>query len=164
MAFMAAALPYLAIAGTAGGAAGELYNGMYQGAVADINADIAKQNAEYVTMAGNEAATVASLKGAAEGARIKANQAASGVDVNSGSAKSVQLSHEIGSDVDVATVLHNADLQAYGYTTQQTNFQNEATAARVGGVLGGVGDLLSGASSFQQPTGPGTGTSTDGLK
>lgn len=157
MAFMAAALPALSAIGTAVGAAGQLYQGFYQGAVADINSQIAQENADYVQMAGDEAATVASMKNAAELGRIKANQAASNIDVNSGSAKSVQLSHEVGGDVDVATILHNADLQSWGYTTQRDQFANEATASRVGGVLEATGDLLSNAKSFA-PEAPGVNT------
>lgn len=147
MAFMAAALPALSLIGTAVGAAGTLYSGFYQGQVAENNKAIALEKATYARQAGNQNAAVASLKGAAEGAEIKVAQAANGVDVNTGSAKSVQVSHRIASELDVDTIQHNAELEAWGYTTQGEQFGNEATAARVGGVIGAAGDLLTGAKA-----------------
>lgn len=158
---MAAALPFLAIAGTVVGAAGTLYQGFYQGAVADNNAKIAEQKGDYAMMAGNQNAALASLKGAAEGADIKVAQAANGVDVNSGSASKVRTSHRIASELDVDTILHNAELERYGYTIESDNLKNEATASRVGAVIGAAGDMLSGASSFKMPGGsPGPNTTS----
>jgi hypothetical protein len=146
---MAAVLPFLAIAGTAVGAAGSLYKGFYQGQVADNNAQIAKQRGDYAVQAGSENAAIASLKGAAEGADIKTAQAANGVDVNTGSAKTVQESHRMASELDVDTILHNASLEKYGYTIEADNLKNEAGLSRTMGVVGAAGDLLTGASGVK---------------
>lgn len=148
MAFVAAALPLLSTIGSVVGAAGTLASGLYAGQVASNNATIAGQNAEYAKEAGQVGAANQSMKGAAKSARIKTSFAANGIDVNSGSASEVEASQAGENALDVDTVLHNADLRAYGYTTQQQNFEEEATQDRVGGILGATGSLLSKAPSL----------------
>jgi hypothetical protein len=154
---MAAALPFLAIAGTVVGAAGSVYKGFYQGQVAENNKEIALERANYAKQAGNQQATLTALKGASENADIKTAIAANGVDVNTGSADKVLTSHRIANELDVDTVLHNANLEAYGYTVEADNLQNEANLSRTMGIVGGVGDLLTGAGSFKMPGGGGGG-------
>lgn len=98
----------------------------YQAQVARNNATISRQNAEYAGQAGQEAAMVKSLEGAAAGGHIKASQAANGVDVNSGSAVTVQQSQREASKLDTLTTENNALLEAYGYKSQATNFEAQA--------------------------------------
>lgn len=148
---MAAVLPFLSIAGTLVGAAGGIYKGLYQGQVADNNAQIAKERGDYAKQAGSQTASIAAMKAAAEGADIKTAQAANGVDVNTGSASEVQSSHRIASELDVDTILHNANLEAYGYTVESDNLKNEANLSRTMGFVGAAGDLLTGASAVKFP-------------
>lgn len=161
MCFATAALAAGAIGG-ATSAAGSVEQGQavsnaasYQAQVASNNAIIAGQNADYATAAGRAQAEAQSLKGAATAGRIKATQAASGVNVNSGSAVDVQTGQREASQLDTETVMNNAQLQAYGYRTQQTNFQAqqgleqmEAEQAPIGADLGATGGLLSSASGL----------------
>lgn len=149
------------LGGAAASAAGALEGGAaqqnaanYQAAVASNNATIAEQNAAYATKAGLQQAATQSQKGAAIGGKIKAAQAASGVDVNSGSAVDVQQSQREVNKLDTDTVLNNAELKAYGYRTDATNFQAQAgldemqaEQAPIGAAFTATGDLLSGASS-----------------
>ena len=93
----------------------------YSAQVAQNNAKIARDNAAYAEQAGNVAATTQGLKGAAIAGKIKAGQAAAGVDVNTGSAKEVQAGQREVSQLDTETVLNNADLSAYGYRTAATS-------------------------------------------
>lgn len=127
----------------------------YSAQVAQNNAKIAEQNAEYSTNAGQAHAAASSLKSAATGGRIRATQAASGVDVNTGSAVDVQESQRELGKLDTETVLNNAELQAYGYRTQAANFKSQAELdelkadqAPIGAALGAGGGLLSDASSL----------------
>lgn len=154
----------LAIAGIAGGAAsagGALLGGIaqgnassYQAAVARNNAIIANQNADYAEQAGYAQADATARRGAATGAKIKTAQAANNVDVNTGSAKRVQVGQAETSELNTETVLNNAELTAYGYRSQATGFtaqagleSQEAEEAPIGGALNATGDLLSSASS-----------------
>lgn len=148
MAFIAPILPFLGTIGAGVSAVSSIAGGMYQGQVAENNATIATQNATYAKEAGQQQAATESAKGAAKQGELKTALAANNVDVNSGSAVDVE-SGERGTDVlDTATVLNNADLTAYGYTTQATNDKAQAQQDEEGGILTGVGGLLGKASSI----------------
>jgi len=141
----------------------------YQAQVARNNAQIAEQNAVYATQAGRAAAENQSRKGAAQVGQIKVAQAAGGVDVNSGSAEDVQVGQREVNQLDTETVLNNAQLHAYGYRTQATNFQAEANLdtmkgeqAVEGAYLKAGGDLLSSASGISGKWTGGTGDASGG--
>jgi hypothetical protein len=176
---MAVLAPLALAAGIAGAgisAAGAVEQGQatanaanYNAQVASNNATIATQNAAYATSAGQTQAATKSLQGAAAGGRIKAAQAASGIDVNSGSAVNVQQSQRETSKLDTETVLNNAELKAYGYRSNATGFQAqsgletaEAEQAPIGADIGAAGGLLGSASSlglkWSQAGSPGSGT------
>jgi opacity protein-like surface antigen len=127
----------------------------YQAQVAQNNAITANQNAVYSEHAGQTQATQASLKSAEKQARVKGALAANGIDVNSGSAVDVQESQREVGKLDTETTMANANLQAYGYRTQQAGFESQekldkATAdnAVPGAILGATGGLLSNASAI----------------
>lgn len=123
--------------------------------VAKNNALIADYNAQHAIQAGQTQAAGQSLKGAAAGGKIKAGQAASGIDVNSGSALNVQQSERETAKLDTETVLSNAKLQEYGYRSQETSFKAQseldkltAEQAPIGATIGAGGSLLSNASGL----------------
>ena len=127
----------------------------YSAAVARNNAIIANDNAVYAEQAGNVKATTQGLKGAQVAGKIKAGEAASGIDVNTGSAKAVQAGQREIANLDTKTVVNNADLTAYGYRSQATSYTaqsqlDELTAAQapIGADLSAAGGLLSSASAL----------------
>lgn len=142
----------------------------YRAQVASNNSVIAKQNADYAIEAGMVAGETQSLKGAAAGGTLKSRQAASGVDVNSGSAVDVRTSQREAATLDTETVMNNAELQAYGYGVQATSYKAEsqldtltADQATTGADIGAAGSLLSNASSLGfKWTGMGAGGGTGG--
>jgi len=162
MAFLAAAGPALGLLGAGASAIGTLEAGSYQSQVARNNAQIATQNAAYAVQAGRQQADIQSRKGAAQGAAVRAGLAASGVDVNSGSAADVQEGQRETSKLDAETVLNNAELQAYGYTTQATNYTEQASQDEEGAEFGAAGSLLSNASSLSFKWGGGSAASSPG--
>ena len=142
--------------GEAGGlsatAAGE--SAAYSAQVARNNAIIAGYNATEAEQAGEVQAQATSFAGAQQGAKIKTAQAANNIDVNTGSAKNVEVSQAETSQLDTETVLNNQELQAYGYRAAATSYGAEsgllttqAAEAPVGAALGAGGGLLAGASS-----------------
>jgi DNA-binding helix-hairpin-helix protein with protein kinase domain len=153
-------VPLLAVAAAGVSAVGAVEGGIasknaadYQAQVAANNSQIANQNATYAMESGEAQAANQSRKGAANLGQIKVKQAASGVDVNSGSAVDVQAGQRETNQLDTETVLNNSELQAYGYRTQSTNFQAQSgldtmqgEQAEEAGYLKAGGDLLSGAS------------------
>jgi hypothetical protein len=151
------------LGGLAGGAitaGGQLESGFasshaadYAAQVAANNSIIARQNAKFALESGEAQATATSLKGASQSGKIKTAQAASGVDVNTGSAVDVQASQREVNKLDTETVLHKGQLAAYGYRTQATNFDAEAALKRAeaqqditGAEIGAAGTLVGSAS------------------
>ncbi len=140
--------PILGLVGGIVQAAGIKQQGDYAAQVAENNAKTAEQNAAYAREAGSEAAATASRKAAAEGATIRAGLAANGVDVNTGSAADVATGNRETGRLDAETVMNNAELQAYGYTTTAVNEKAQAEQDRIGASFGAAGSLLSSASSI----------------
>lgn len=125
----------------------------YNAAVAANNATIASQNATRAAQAGEAQAAMSQQKTRATVGAIKASQAASGIDVNQGSAVDVRSSAAELGELDAITIRSNAARTAYGYQTQsasdtaQSNLdkftaENDETASEIGAgttVLGGLG-------------------------
>jgi hypothetical protein len=131
----------------------------YQAQVANNNAIIAQQNANYAIEAGQSKAAQQGMKEAEIGGEIKAAQAAGGVDVNTGSNKEVQKSQRELGALNQKQVIANAQLTEYGYLAQKTNFQAqsqldtyEGQQAEVGGFLGGAGQIFGAASKWDGPS------------
>lgn len=177
MAFLAAIPAALGIGGgaaagaTAGGlgglgaaisAGGTLLGGLatmsqmnYQAKVAENNAKIAQQNATAAEQAGEQQAAAQSRKEAAQMGAIVASQAANGIDVNTGSAVDVQESQRELGKLDTENVMRNAEMQAYGYRTQSTNYEAQAKAdqsaaffAPISAAIGATGSYLGKASAL----------------
>lgn len=140
----------------------------YQSQVAKNNQIVATQNANYATAAGEAKATDQALKERAAAAQTVAGIAASGIDVNSGSAKDTRVSQAELGQTDVERVRQGAALQSYGYRTQSSNFGAESTldTAQAGydataGWMKGLGSLLGGVTKFAGAGGTGGGSTTD---
>jgi len=128
--------------------------GAYNAQIAENNRVIAEQNAEYANRAGIAKAEQESLKGRVALGKIKAAQGASGVNIGSPSSTDVQEGAREANVLDVANVIQNAQLQAYGYKSQATNFQAQGQLAMLEGENAAsaantkaLGTLLSGAGS-----------------
>jgi len=102
----------------------------YQAQVARNNQAIANMNASTAARAGaareqSEAWKVRGLIG-----QQQAAQAASGLDINSGSPADVTQSTRALGNLGIAAVRDNASRDFYGYKAQATNFANEAALAK----------------------------------
>lgn len=158
---LGAAAAGVAIAGAAVSAYGSISSGIaqgkaasYQAQVAQNNSTIAQRNATYATQAGEAQATEKSLQNAQQLGKIKAAQAANGVDVNSGSAADVQASQREIGQVDTENTVQQSLLQAYGYRQQAATYAGQAGLDQAessndveGGILSGAGGLLGSAGS-----------------
>lgn len=160
MAFLAAAAPVLGVVlpllGAGIQAAGSMQQGQYSAQVARNNKIVSDNNATYAKQAGAEEAIHERLEGAQRMGHIKSAQAGSGVDVASKSFKRVVASQQALDEADVETILHNADLTAYGYTTQGKNFESQAKQDEAAGWWGAAGSLAEGASSVASNWKPGS--------
>jgi hypothetical protein len=125
----------------------------YQAQVAAQNATLASQNAALAGAAGEAQVEQAGLKTKGQVGAIKAAQAASNIDVNTGSALDVRSSAAELGELNALTIRSNAAKTAYGYQTQQLQFtgqqqayEAEAAQAPTTGALGAAASLLSGAA------------------
>ncbi len=110
------------------GAAGNVQQGEASAAAANYNAAIARQNAQQATtnavmagQAGEIQAYIQQQRTMQEVSGTKASQAASGVNVNVGSAVNVRAGQAETGALDALTIRANAAKQAYGYQVQNTN-------------------------------------------
>lgn len=134
----ATATPYVLSAATLVGSLGQAYGAYEQGqagkvsekynaAVSQQNANVAKQNEAIAGQAGEEQAAMVQQRTRATVGAIRANQAASGIDVNSGSDVDVRSSASELGELDALTVRSNATREAYGYGVQAENFEAQGT-------------------------------------
>jgi hypothetical protein len=88
--------------------------------VARNNATIATQNATYAEQAGVAKSEDAGQRAASQLGAVRAGIAANNVDVNSGSALTVQESQRGSGQLSQESTINDALLQAYGFRTQAT--------------------------------------------
>lgn len=145
----------------------------YQARVAQNNQAIAGNAANLAAASGESQVEQQGMKTAAEVGAIKAAQAASNIDVNTGSALDVRSSAAALGELDALTIRSNAEKAVYGYQTQGISYgaqagleQAQAAQAPVAGAIGATGSVLSGASGaanqylrWQQAAGAGGGAS-----
>lgn len=127
----------------------------YQAQVAANNATIAQQYATSATEAGEAKAEATSLENRQKLGQIGAAQAASGLDVDTGSPVDVRSTQRAIGQLNVENVLQQGQQTAYGYRVQGTNYQaqsgllqSEAGQAETAGTLNVAGSLVSGASNL----------------
>lgn len=111
-------------AGESGAAQKGMYD--YQASVAEINSQIALQNADYARQQGEGQAQAFGISAAQRAGQIKVAQASSGLDINSGSAVQVRQSQKLVTDMDLNQIRSNAAKTAYDYDVQSVNFTNQA--------------------------------------
>lgn len=106
--------------------------GMFQAGIASINAQIARQNANYIRQQGEVQAQRFGMGARAKMGDIVSAQGASGLDVGSGSAKMVQESYKVVSDMDMAQIRSNAAKAAYDYDIQAQSHDLESIGHLMG--------------------------------
>lgn len=135
-----------------------LYNqGMYQSAIAKMNADIARENANRATMAGQSEAELKMERGSQILGAQKAGFAAGNISVQSGSPVDVANSTHRQIQMDAATIMRNAGDKAFAFLSQAAGFdaeavldQNKAAYGKQAGYYKAMSSLVGGASSFSK--------------
>jgi hypothetical protein len=136
-------------------AIGSIFSGMsqekmynYQAGVARLNAQIARQNATYALNVGEQQAQKYGLTAAQRQGQIKVSQAASGLDVNSGSAKEVQQSQKELTSLDLTQIRSDAAKTAYNYEVQGVQYGAQAGVDTMAGRNAMSAGLISAESSI----------------
>jgi hypothetical protein len=136
MAFAAAALPFMAIAGTAIQGVSSFAQSRYQGQVAKNNAKIAEANAGRASYASQIEQMRSDREYLAAGSTLRASQAASGLDVL-GSSQRMARANLDRVRGEAATDIRMQGLYDVGNLMQeQANFLGESRALRTQGWMG----------------------------
>ncbi len=161
MGFDPVTLTGLAIGGAVLGAAGKLEEGSakaqaanYQAQVAENNKVIALQNSTWAMESGTAKEAAQDMRTRAGVGTLKAKQAASGVDLRTGSSKDVSDAAAALGTLDAMTIRSNTAREAYGYEVAAGSEEAKANLSRMeaehaetAGEIGAASSLLSGASS-----------------
>lgn len=143
------------------GAIGSIFGGLgkgsmydYQSGIAQQNALIAKQNADYQRQVGGVEAQQAGMRERFQQGKITAGLGASGLDVNSGSARNVTEGQQGISTMEQGLIRSNAARRAYGFEVEAYNKTAESqllttagSNARTAGFIGGASSILGAAGS-----------------
>lgn len=122
-----------------------------QAALADVNARISELGAQQELIKGEREVGRATM----QAGRLKSSQrtamAANGIDLGEGNAAEIQASTDLMKEIDKNTVEANAVRSAWGYRTQDMNYQNEATVKR--GSASGIDPGMTAFSSLLSNSG-----------
>src|SRR5881409_2155335 len=126
---MADPVSIMAVGSMALSAAGAVYKGMaqssmyaYQSGVAQMNRNIALENAKYSREVGETKAEISGMKTRGAMGDTTAKQGASGFDVAGGSASDVRGSISMLGQFDQANERATAAKAAYGHEVEASNF------------------------------------------
>lgn len=138
----------LTAAGTGMKVFGSLRQGNANAAAYNYQAQVAEFNKQMAEREGVIDSHTMGLKTRAKGGEIKARQAASGVDVNTGSNVEVQAANRQLGMLDVLTIRSNAARRAFGYRLNKEQALAASKNAKTAGRIDAVTSLLSGAKSI----------------
>ena len=136
-----------ALGAVVGGITG-MMQGMYQAKVANMNAEIANDNAKRALERGAVEGEDNDFQTRALLGEQEVAQAASGVSL---SGKSAILTRESARKLgrrDTLNIIQDASVEAYNYRTQAANFKAEAAAAKISGISSMIGGVLGAAGSI----------------
>lgn len=137
MAWMAAAAPYMQLAGTALSTYGA-YQGSkaskdaysQQSEVSARNAQVSEWQAQDALARGSRDASRSRMRTRQVKGAQRAAMAANGVDLGTGSALNILTDTDYFGDVDADTIKDNAGKEAWALRTQAQNFSDEASLLR----------------------------------
>ena len=126
----------------------------YKAGIALMNQRISKQNAAWAREAGDINAEMSGIKSRQQIGGTKVHQAASGLDVNTGTAAQVREDQGAVAKFDQDMIRYDASKTAYGYEAKAAADEAEAqmdmaasSNAKKAGKLGVISSILGGASS-----------------
>lgn len=138
----------LAIIGAGVSAAGSVLGGVMAQQQANYAADAAKANAQAANQQGYAQAGAVRDQYSEVAAKQRAQLAAAGVDVNSGSAGMLALETQTRTERAAATQIWQGRSEATAYRNQAAVDKAQGKAAMIGGVIGGVSSILGGISGI----------------
>lgn len=137
---------------TTGSANAAMYQ--YKAGMAQINKQVADQNAQWDIQSGGVSAEEKGLQGAQQIGATKVAQSGAGIDVNSGTAAVVRQNQTSAAGYDQSIIQWNASKKAYGQEVAAAGDTAEAaldtaaaSTAKTAGTIGALSSILGGVSS-----------------
>ncbi len=124
----------------------QMYN--YQAQVAQINANIDRQNAEYALNQGEQQAEKFGLQAGQQRGQIIAAQGASNIAIGAGSSADVVRSQDLLTRMDLTQIRSNAAKTAYDFNVKATMDTNQATLDTMAGQNAKIAGDINAASSI----------------
>jgi hypothetical protein len=154
---MAAAVPFLQIAGTVISAIGALQSASSQRDAANYNAAVASQNATIARQQGEADAAKLRRQQTKQLGDMRAAYAANGISLE-GSAIDV-LGDTAGQfELDIQNARYNAELKAIGYGNEAQLQRSRASSAETAGYLNAAGTIIGGTAGYVDKYGSPFGT------
>jgi hypothetical protein len=135
-----------ALVGSAVAAGGTIMSGVAQSQQAKHNAKVGELQARDAEQRGQTAEDQHRRRVRQFAGAQKAQLAAQGVDVGSGSASDLIGDTAALGELDALTIRNNTAREAWGYRAQAAGARHQAGAAMASGLIGGAGTLLGGAA------------------
>jgi hypothetical protein len=126
----------------------QLLQNYYQAGIAQFNAQIARQNADWAVNQGEVQAQTYGIQAGQTLGHIITAQAGSGFDVGSGTAAAVQASQRKTFALDLEQIRANANQAAFGYNVQAVNFDKQAQLYQMAGTNAAAAGQISAESSI----------------
>lgn len=120
---------------------GDIYSGNAQGAAADYNAQMARNNEGLAIAQSEEEARRAGISAQKQIGQGSANAGASGV-ARGGSVLDVLSNSMANAELNIQTIRHQGYVKAAGFANQSYLDSMQAQTARTSGYLGASADLL----------------------
>jgi len=133
----------------------------YQAKVAEMNADVAEENAKRALQRSGIEAEDSDMQTHALLGEQEVAQAASGVSLSGKSQILTRKSARILGRRDALNILQDGSTEAYNFRVQKANFKAEASAAKLSGIAGLVGGAFSAMGSM--PTSMVGGSTSTGM-
>ncbi|CAB4133187.1 hypothetical protein UFOVP140_54 [uncultured Caudovirales phage] len=115
--------------------------------IAELNARMSEDNAQNALRQGERAQQNLDLKAAQVKSTQRATMAANGIDLGSATPLNILTSTDVMHASDANAIASNAIRAAFGYRTQEVNYENQATLATATGQAQSIMALANGESS-----------------
>lgn len=145
----------MAVLGSVVGALGSIVSGVfsfaqasYQAKVAEMNEEIAKDNAKRAIQRSQVNEQTQSDQALALLGEQEAAMSASGLGINSPSLRRVRRSSAMLARKDILNIRQDAEIEKYNYLTDAANYKAQGQMAMIGGVGSLLGGFLNATGSF----------------
>lgn len=144
---------YAFLGGVGAEAFAKYQSGSYKEKIAEINSEIANEQAESAMSRGRQQERQLRVDYSQLMGKQRAIMAAQGLNLEEDTALNVQLDTRRQEEIDVLTLRNNTAMEAWGYNVQAYNYTQMGKYAKREGDIGAFTTVLTGAADYAFATG-----------